>query len=60
MSPDRQSPLAPLLIVGSCTSLQLGAALATPLLATAGPGATTLMRLLLAGLILLLVCRPRV
>ena len=60
MSTDRQSPLAALLIVGSCTSLQLGAALATPLLAGAGPGATTMMRLLLAGLILLVFCRPRV
>lgn len=60
MSTDRQSPLAPLLIVGSCTSLQFGAALATPLLASAGPGATTMMRLVLAGLILLPFCRPRV
>lgn len=60
MSPDRQSPLAPLLIVGSCTSLQFGAALATPLLASAGPGPTTMMRLVLAGLILLPFCRPRV
>lgn len=47
------------MIIGSCTSLQLGAAIATPLLGELGPGLTTALRLLLAAIVLLAVARPR-
>jgi inner membrane transporter RhtA len=40
-------------------SLQIGAAIATPLLHELGPGLTTTMRLLLAAVLLLAVYRPR-
>lgn len=53
------SPPAAVLVLGSCVSLQFGAAIATPLLHELGPGLTTTMRLLIAGLLLLAVYRPR-
>ncbi|WP_432564621.1 EamA family transporter [Kineococcus sp. SYSU DK003] len=49
-----------LLVLGSCTSLQVGAALAVHLFALGGSTGTTLLRLGLAALVLLLVVRPRV
>ncbi len=47
------------LILGSCVSLQLGAVLAIPLLAQFGAGLTTGARLLISGLLLLALHRPR-
>jgi inner membrane transporter RhtA len=47
------------MILGSCMSLQLGAAVAMPLLAQFGAGLTTAVRLLFASLLLLLWHRPR-
>ncbi len=47
------------MVLGSCVSLQLGAAVAVPLLASAGPGTTTMLRLLGAALLLMLLVRPR-
>lgn len=49
-----------LLVIGSCTSLQVGAALAVHLFALGGSTGTTLLRLGLAALVLLVVVRPRV
>lgn len=49
-----------LLVIGSCTSLQVGAALAVHLFALGGSTGTTFLRLGLAALVLLLVVRPRV
>jgi inner membrane transporter RhtA len=49
-----------LLVIGSCTSLQVGAALAVHLFALGGSTGTTLLRLGLAALVLLAVVRPRV
>ena len=49
-----------LLVLGSCTSFQFGAALATRLFPLAGAPGTTLLRLGLAALVLLAVTRPRV
>ncbi|PRY12068.1 EamA family transporter [Kineococcus rhizosphaerae] len=49
-----------LLVIGSCTSLQFGAALAVHLFALGGSTGTTLLRLGLAALVLLLLVRPRV
>ena len=49
-----------LLVLGSCTSFQFGAALATHLFPLAGAPGTTLLRLGLAALVLLAVTRPRV
>ena len=51
---------AVLLVLGSCASLQVGAALAAQLFGTAGPAGTTLLRLGIAALVLLAVTRPRV
>src|SRR6478609_6317572 len=51
---------AVLMIVGSCTSLQLGAAIAAALLNDFGPGLTTATRLLFAAVLLLALTRPRV
>jgi inner membrane transporter RhtA len=51
---------APLLVLGSCTSLQLGAAIATPLLHSLGPGLTVTTRLLLAAVLLIVLTRPPV
>lgn len=47
------------MIVGSCLSLQFGAAIATPLFAELGPALTTTGRLLIAGLVLVVAFRPR-
>ncbi|WP_052226730.1 EamA family transporter [Microbacterium mangrovi] len=60
MSSSSRSPIAVLMVIGSCTSLQFGAAIATPLMAHFGPGLVTWLRLLFAGLLLLAVHRPRV
>lgn len=49
-----------LMVLGSCVSLQLGAAVATPLLHHLGTGLPVMFRLLLAGTLLLAVFRPRV
>jgi len=48
------------MVLGSCVSLQVGAALAAQLFGTTGPAGTTLLRLGIAGLLLLAVVRPRV
>jgi inner membrane transporter RhtA len=47
------------MIVGSCVSLQLGAAIAVPLMAQFGSGMTTALRLLFASALLVLAYRPR-
>ncbi|EUA87022.1 eamA-like transporter family protein [Mycobacterium ulcerans str. Harvey] len=47
------------MILGSCVSLQLGAAIATPLLAHFGAGLTTGVRLLFAATLLMAIHRPR-
>lgn len=51
---------AVLLVLGSCTSFQFGAALATHLFPIAGAAGATLLRLGLAAIVLLAVTRPRV
>ena len=51
---------AVLLVLGSCTSFQFGAALATHLFPVAGAVGATLLRLGLAAVVLLAVTRPRV
>jgi inner membrane transporter RhtA len=51
---------AVLLVIGSCTSFQFGAALATHLFPVTGAAGATLLRLGLAALVLLAVTRPRV
>jgi inner membrane transporter RhtA len=51
---------AVLLVLGSCTSFQFGAALATHLFPVTGPAGATLLRLGLAAVVLLAVTRPRV
>lgn len=48
-----------LLVLGSCLSLQFGAALATQLFPAAGPWAVSTLRLLLAGAVLMILVRPR-
>jgi inner membrane transporter RhtA len=48
-----------LLVLGSCTSFQFGAALATHLFPVTGAVGATLLRLGLAALVLLAVTRPR-
>ncbi|WP_034665338.1 EamA family transporter [Corynebacterium tuscaniense] len=53
------SPLGVACIIGSCISLQLGAALAVELFPHAGSWATASLRLLLAAVILLVASRPR-
>jgi inner membrane transporter RhtA len=55
-----QSGAAVLLVLGSCTSLQAGAALAMRLFAVTGTPGATLLRLGLAAVVLLGVARPRV
>lgn len=47
-----------LLIIGSCTSLQFGAAFALQLFPVIGSGTTSMLRLLLAGLVLVIIARP--
>ncbi|TRW80969.1 EamA family transporter [Mycolicibacterium sp. 018/SC-01/001] len=59
MSISRAAPSVAL-ILGSCVSLQLGAVLAIPLLASLGAGLTTSARLLLAAVLLMALHRPRV
>jgi inner membrane transporter RhtA len=49
-----------LLVLGSCSSLQAGAALAMRLFPVLGPTGATLLRLGLAAIVLLAVTRPRV
>ena len=51
---------AVLLVLGSCTSFQFGAALATHLFPVTGAAGATLLRLGLAALVLLAVTRPQV
>jgi inner membrane transporter RhtA len=51
---------AALLVLGSCTSLQAGAALATRLFPVTGAPGATLLRLALASAVLLSAARPRV
>lgn len=53
-------PTGVLLVIGSCISLQFGAALATQLFPHAGAFGTTFFRLFIAGLIMVAVTRPRV
>src|ERR1700760_4628034 len=54
------SGTAALLVLGSCTSLQAGAALAVRLFPVTGAPGATLLRLALAAVLLLGVARPRV
>ncbi|WBT09267.1 DMT family transporter [Corynebacterium sp. SCR221107] len=49
-----------LLVLGSCLSLQFGAALATQLFPHAGASGTTFFRLIVAGLILIPFSRPKI
>ena len=53
------NPYAVLCIIGSCISLQVGAALAIQLFPHAGTWATASIRLLMAGLILTVIVRPK-
>lgn len=48
------------MVIGSCLSLQVGAAFAAQLFPAIGPTATSVLRLALAGVALLLVTRPAV
>jgi inner membrane transporter RhtA len=57
--PEGRGP-AVLMVLGSCTSLQVGAALATRLFPAAGAGGATLLRLTLASGMLLALTRPNV
>jgi inner membrane transporter RhtA len=45
--------------IGSILSVQLGAALAVPVMAAIGPAMTTALRLLWAGILLAIIVRPR-
>ena len=56
----RQRQTAVLLVLGSCTSFQFGAALATRLFPVTGAVGATLLRLGLAAIVLLAITRPRV
>lgn len=57
----RGVPLTPVLfILGSCFSLQFGAAIATQLFPAIGSWGTTALRLGIAALVLLVVVRPKV
>ena len=57
--PAAGSGAAALLVLGSCTSLQAGAALAIRLFPVGGTPGATLLRLALAAAVLLGVTRPR-
>ncbi len=59
MNTRSRTPVAALMVVGSCVSLQFGAGIATPLFAILGPAFTTTARLLIAGIVLAVVFRPR-
>lgn len=48
------------LVIGSCMSLQFGAAFATRLFPHLGPSGVTTLRLFIAGLVLAIFTRPRV
>ncbi|HKM25126.1 MAG TPA: EamA family transporter, partial [Corynebacterium sp.] len=48
------------LVLASCASLQLGGAVATHVFPHAGPWGVTTIRLLAAGLLLVLIARPAV
>jgi inner membrane transporter RhtA len=58
--PARVTGLPILLVLGSCSSTQAGAALATRLFPVLGAPGTTLLRLGLAAVALLVITRPRV
>lgn len=61
LTPTRPSSVvgpATLMVLGSCTSLQIGAALATHLFPATGPSGATLLRLGLAAGALLVATRP--
>jgi inner membrane transporter RhtA len=49
---------AVLMVIGACVSLQFGAALAAHLFPVAGPAGATLLRLLIAGALMLALTRP--
>ncbi|MDO4928840.1 MAG: hypothetical protein Q3976_07260 [Corynebacterium sp.] len=49
-----------MLIIGSCTSLQFGAAFAVQLFPLIGSGTTSMLRLLLAGIILIALTRTNI
>lgn len=57
---QRTQPLGILMVMGSCLSLQGGAAIATRLFPHAGALGTTTARLAVAALVLLLLARPQV
>lgn len=56
---SQRSGAAVLMVLGSCTSLQVGAALAAQLFPRVGPAGATLLRLGIAALVLLALARPR-
>ncbi|MDQ2583699.1 EamA family transporter [Saccharothrix yanglingensis] len=56
--PTERRGAAVLMVLGSCTSLQVGAALAARLFPAAGPAGATLLRLALAAAVLCAVVRP--
>lgn len=58
--PAARPRVAVLLVLGSCTSLQAGAALAMRLFPVTGPAGATLLRLGLAAAALLAIARPKV
>src|SRR5262249_1270136 len=58
--PGRRPPAARPLVLGSCASFQVGAALATRLFPVAGAPGATLLRLGIAAVALLAITRPRV
>jgi inner membrane transporter RhtA len=51
---------APVLVLGAIVSVQSGAAIATRLFPTVGPGGAVLLRIGLAAVVLLAVARPRI
>lgn len=57
---NRVSPGAVGLVLASCASLQLGGAVATHVFPHAGPWGVTTVRLLIAGLLLMVLARPAV
>ena len=60
-SPGTVAPLTPVLfILGSCISLQFGAALAVQLFPAIGAFGTTALRLGIAALVLLAIVRPKI
>jgi inner membrane transporter RhtA len=59
-TPGRPGAAAAVLVLGSCTSLQIGAALAMRLFPVIGAPGATLLRVGLAAVVLLAIVRPRV